>query len=268
LKITEKIRRFKMQEIQPAVGKRVVLVTGGSAGLGAALVEAHLAEGDFVIALARRCPAQLANAPTETGLHIAVDFSQPEAAEPILAQLFEALPPTIAALTCYQNAGVVTPLSPVGQLSATETQAALHINLTCPLLLSNLLVARTQAWPIPKRLVFVSSGAAHNPVHGWSVYCTSKAALLMHTRCLAAEQATQAYPILALSIAPGVVDTDMQTAIRNSTPAQTQAVGRFIQLKTTGQLLAPAYAARQIIAVAHHPKALPGEALDIRTFGR
>ena len=61
-------------------------------------------------------------------------------------------------------------------------------------------------------LVNMSSGAATKPYEGWAAYCASKAAVDQMTRVVALEEAR--HDLFAYAVAPGLVDTDMQTAIR------------------------------------------------------
>jgi NAD(P)-dependent dehydrogenase (short-subunit alcohol dehydrogenase family) len=63
-------------------------------------------------------------------------------------------------------------------------------------------------------IVNLSSGAAHNPMEGWSAYCSSKAGVAMLTRCVDKEYGEQGVRIFGF--APGVVDTGMQGSIRES----------------------------------------------------
>ena len=64
------------------------------------------------------------------------------------------------------------------------------------------------------RIVNVSSGAANLALENISAYCAAKAALNHFTAVLAAEEPF----ITALAVRPGVVDTGMQTFIRNEGP--------------------------------------------------
>ncbi len=60
----------------------------------------------------------------------------------------------------------------------------------------------------------IGSGAAHNPLEGWSQYCASKAGAHMLMRCAHLENKGRGIRIISLS--PGTVATDMQRAIRAS----------------------------------------------------
>ena len=58
-------------------------------------------------------------------------------------------------------------------------------------------------------MINASSGAAANPLVGWSAYCASKAGLSILTRVLAVEEA-DARGIRVYGFLPGLVDTDIQ----------------------------------------------------------
>ena len=75
------------------------------------------------------------------------------------------------------------------------------------------------AIPLMKRqgggtVITVSSGAAHNPLEGWSAYCAGKAGAAMLTRAAHLEEAPNGLRIMGLS--PGTVATDMQVRIKAS----------------------------------------------------
>ena len=65
-----------------------------------------------------------------------------------------------------------------------------------------------------RRILHVSSGAGRKPYAGWSIYCATKAAIDQHARCVALDRTPH---LLISSVAPGVIDTEMQAEIRSST---------------------------------------------------
>ncbi|KAK6334577.1 hypothetical protein TWF718_010034 [Orbilia javanica] len=87
------------------------------------------------------------------------------------------------------------------------------------------------------RVVMVSSGAVGLPFTGWGAYGSSKAALNHLNMTLAHEEPT----ISSIAIAPGIVDTDMQKALRDDhgdvMPHQEQSI--FINLKESGHIVKP-----------------------------
>jgi NAD(P)-dependent dehydrogenase (short-subunit alcohol dehydrogenase family) len=113
-------------------------------------------------------------------------------------------------------------------------------------------------------VVNISSGAAKRAMAGWSAYCTSKAALEMATR-VAALEATTNDPTLAIcSLAPGVVDTPMQTLIRSASETDFPDVARFRAMKADGVLRDAHEVARDILNLIDTNRLTNGGNFDIR----
>ena len=111
------------------------------------------------------------------------------------------------------------------------------------------------------RIVNVSSGAANRVLENVSAYCAAKAALNHFTRVLAEEEPE----LTAVTVRPGVVDTDMQATIRkeglNAMPDQQLAYYR--QLKTLGELEPAEIPGRSIAWLAlHAPTEFSGQFFD------
>lgn len=142
-------------------------------------------------------------------------------------------------LYVIHNAGVVTPIAPIERCSTEEIAQAFGVNTLAPMIITGYLIDAFQDLPVTKRMMNISSGAADSPYDGWSVYCSTKAALNMFTQCVALEQANHEYPIQIMGFAPGVVDTDMQGDIRQSDSSDFSHVERFVEYKEMGQLRHP-----------------------------
>jgi benzil reductase ((S)-benzoin forming) len=104
-------------------------------------------------------------------------------------------------------------------------------------------------------LINISSGAGQKPVSGWSAYCASKAAVDMFTRVVATEEPA----LSAWSVAPGVIDTDMQAAIRSTAREDFPAIDRFLQLKEDEAFNSGAHVARELHAIAFDPDRRPDD---------
>jgi len=133
------------------------------------------------------------------------------------------------------NAGVLDPVDAVAKANVDKWKTLFDINFFSVVELVR------QALPLLKksngRVVAVSSGASTKPYYGWAAYGASKAALNHFMELIASENSE----VLAISVAPGVVATDMQKDIRekfgsNMTPESLQ---RFLDLHQEGKLLAP-----------------------------
>jgi NAD(P)-dependent dehydrogenase (short-subunit alcohol dehydrogenase family) len=95
----------------------------------------------------------------------------------------------------------------------------------------------------------LSSGAAKTPYAGWSSYNAGKAAIEQWVRTVGLEQDG----CRVIAVAPGVVDTAMQTEIRSTDEVAFPAVAKFHDLKRTGSLTSPAVAAAGIWSLLDRP---------------
>jgi NAD(P)-dependent dehydrogenase (short-subunit alcohol dehydrogenase family) len=111
------------------------------------------------------------------------------------------------------NAGVIEPIAPLSESDPEGWSHAIDINL------KGVYNGMRVAMPVMQEaghgtIITISSGAAHNPLEGWSHYCASKAGAAMLTMCAHKEAAGQGLRIMGLS--PGTVATDMQHQIKQS----------------------------------------------------
>jgi NAD(P)-dependent dehydrogenase (short-subunit alcohol dehydrogenase family) len=111
------------------------------------------------------------------------------------------------------NAGVIEPIGGLAQSDPAVWRRSIEVNLVG--------AYHTARATLPRMLeagkgtvINISSAAAHRPLDGWSAYCSGKAGLAMLTEAIALECADAGVRVFGL--APGVVDTDMQAAIRAS----------------------------------------------------
>ena len=200
------------------------IVTGSSRGLGAALVQQLAQPGNAVIGMARRLNPALAAEQWTLDL-----------AEPVPAA--ERLQAWLRAHTGWQSATLVNNaalLSEPGLLAASDLadlSAALRVGLEAPALLSRVFLAETAGVPT-RRILNISSGLGRRAMAGSAAYCAVKAGLDHLSRALALE----APDVGVVSLAPGVIDTDMQVQLRGADPAKFPEQARFQGLKDGGQL--------------------------------
>jgi benzil reductase ((S)-benzoin forming) len=213
-----------------------VIVTGHTRGLGAAIAAELKARGLAVLGLARGRSALAGIEQAE------VDMADPAALQAWLAgpTLRDFLAGADAAYL-VNNAGVVTPVGALAAQAPAAVLQAVMLNVGAPLALA---AAFVQAAPeAARRILHVSSGAGRNAYPGWAVYCATKAALDQHARAIQLDGDPR---VLAVSLAPGVIDTDMQAAIRATPDANFPLRERFVELKDTGGLTAPEDCARNL----------------------
>jgi len=223
---------------------QAAIVTGVSRGLGAALASELLERGFTVLGIGR------ASNPALKGASYAfVRFDLAEAARvddaltPALSSLAERKPVSVCLLN---NAASIGAVGTLGRLAAREVTSAVMVNLAAVVTLTNLF-CRIFADPgMARRVINVSSGAAQNALPGEAVYCVAKAGMEMLTRALAAEQ--QAVNFRAITVRPGVIDTDMQVFARSQSPEVLPSVELFKGFHRDGRLVAPAVVASKIVA--------------------
>lgn len=232
------------------------ILTGHSRGLGAAIAADLAARGIPLLALSRSTTAA-----TEGVEQRALDLSDSAALAAWLAggelQAYVAGADTVLLIN---NAGMLQPVGPIAGHGPAAIARAISLNVAAPLMLSSAVAASDVA---ERRVLHVSSGAGRNAYPGWSVYCAGKAALDHHARA-AAQDNTPGLRIC--SLAPGVIDTDMQAQIRASDVASFPLKAHFEALKRDGALASPEDCARRLVAFALSPGFGDTPVADLRDF--
>jgi benzil reductase ((S)-benzoin forming) len=220
---------------------RSVVLTGVSRGLGAAFFDELAGRGDRVLGLGRSFTdgqRDLASAEPDRILLHPADLADPGTL-PEVETLRGFLAGTDEAVLIH-NAGTVEPIGPTGSLPPGAVTTAVAVNLTAPMLLTNAFLAAGPA-SAASRVLFISSGAAHRVIEGWSVYSATKRGTEMFFDTVAVER-PDAYVV---SVNPGVMDTGMQATLRSSEFPERD---RYVDLYERGRLPSATDVARRIIA--------------------
>jgi NAD(P)-dependent dehydrogenase (short-subunit alcohol dehydrogenase family) len=225
-----------------AGAEQAAIITCVSRGLGAALVSELLERGFTVVGIGR------GNNPALTGERYAFvqfDLAETGRIDAVLGPALQALEERQLASVCLiNNAASVDVVGTFGRLATREIAAALAVNLAAPVALANLF-CRVFADPnLPRRVINVSSGAARTALSGEAIYCVAKAGIEMLTLTLAVDP--QAPTFRAITLRPGVMDTDMQLHARSQPPDILPSVGLFQDFHRAGRLVAPAVVASKI----------------------
>ncbi|OON63726.1 short-chain dehydrogenase [Massilia sp. KIM] len=213
------------------------IVTGHTRGLGAAVAAELVRRGVTVLGLAR------AHAPDAGVEQVALDLADPAALAAWLEG--EALRAFLAGadtVLLVNNAGTVNPVGPLAEQDPLQALRAATLNVGAPLALSAAVVRAAPG--AEHRILHVSSGAGRSAYPGWSVYCATKAALDQHARAIALDNDPK---VRAVSLAPGVVDTDMQAEIRATPDQRFPLRQRFVDMKDSGVLVSPPVCARALV---------------------
>lgn len=201
---------------QDDAARPVALVTGGSRGIGRAVVE-RLAAGGYDVSFcyrsdaesARKVVAGAAGNGTRVVAH-AVDVADMASVSTFVARTEDELGPIDAVVT---SAGIVRD-NPLVLMSADEWDDVIGTNLG-----GTYNVCRAVVFEMMKRkagsIVNVSSVAGVYGSPTQSNYSASKAGIIGFTRALAKEVAR--YGIRANAVAPGFIETDMTAALSDKT---------------------------------------------------
>lgn len=191
---------------------KVVVITGASRGIGAEAAREFARAGARVALLARSAGAvgALADGIGAAAMAVPCDVGDWESVRSAVAAVMARFGRIDVMVN---NAGVIEPIARLADADADDWGAAVDINLKGVFhgMKAVLPVMRAQGGGT---IITVSSGAAVNPLEGWSAYCASKAGALMLTRTLHVEEGPHGIRVLGLS--PGTVATDMQVKIRAS----------------------------------------------------
>jgi NAD(P)-dependent dehydrogenase (short-subunit alcohol dehydrogenase family) len=180
---------------------RVVLVTGGTRGIGAAIARAFLAEGDEAVVCGRRVPESLPGAAGRAAEFIAADLRDPESAFGAVESVLD-LHGRLDVLV--NNAGGTRP-GPAAEMSADSAAAVVTLNLLAPFYVAQRANAAMQEQAAGGVIVNIGSSAERRPAPGTAVYAAAKSGLHGLTRALALEWAPK---VRVVQVTPGPVETD------------------------------------------------------------
>lgn len=198
-------------QTQDLTGK-TALITGAGRGIGEEAARLFAQRGANVVLVARSGDALAALASDIGAQALAVecdvaDYAQVAGAVAAAQSHFGGLDILI------NNAGVIEPVAMLAEADPHGWGRAIDINL------KGVFHGIRAAAPVMiaaggGTIITTGSGAAYNPLDGWSHYCASKAGAFMLTR--AAHLELSASGIRVLSLSPGTVATQMQREIKAS----------------------------------------------------
>lgn len=219
----------------------LAIITGGSKGLGKALVRTYCEKGFKVISISRTnsCFTH------ENFLNnITFDLSQIEKLETLKNKL-----QLITKDKEFENVILINNAGTLGNITTNQKDTAKNIdytiklNLTTPLILISFIINLFRNYNLS--IYNISSGAASKSYYGWSNYNASKSGLSLATKTIALEQENNS-TFEIFNIIPGVINTQMQKQIRNTKQENFKDVDRFINMDNENLLLNPLTVALKI----------------------
>jgi len=209
---------------------QIALVTGGSRGIGRAIVRAFAAEGAKVAVVYRgskEAADSLVQEVTQTGgvaRALQADVADPAAATACVEQVEKEWGPVDILVN---NAGVIQDdlfvrMEPEAWNKVLQTNLGGTYNF-CKAVAYSMMKRRAG------RIINVSSVAAEHVNPGQTNYAASKGAINAFTRALAMELASRGVTVNA--VAPGFIETDMSAAVRNKAG---DLIKKFIPMRRIG----------------------------------
>jgi NAD(P)-dependent dehydrogenase (short-subunit alcohol dehydrogenase family) len=192
----------------PEFSGKVVVVTGGSAGIGRSIVEAFAGQGAKVVVAGRnldaaeRVAAAVARDFAAESLGVQTDVSSLAECDALIATAVR----RFGRVDVLVNNAAWFALIPMLEVDAEEAARMLDTNFKGPLFCGRALARWTIENAERSVIVNVSSISAARPAPGCGLYSASKAALNSLTKSMALEWAPSG--IRVVGVAPGHVDTE------------------------------------------------------------
>ncbi|MCJ8308399.1 MAG: SDR family oxidoreductase [Rhizobiaceae bacterium] len=192
----------------------VALITGASAGIGAAAAHEMVKNGYAVVLMARS---------KDKLEQVVADIGQPDMTAIVAGDVADQQAVSNAVQTCIDtfgsidvlvnNAGLIDPIARIEDSDVEAWSHVMDVNVK-----GVYYGIRAALGPMKEQgggtIINISSGAATGALEGWSHYCASKAAVLSLTKCVHKEEAENGIRMVGLS--PGTVATEMQVQIKAS----------------------------------------------------
>ncbi len=236
--------------------KNLFIITGASRGIGRAIVHSldkHFKSNDNTFFLIARDGIKLEQVKGEVNgraVILPLDLSHPEESAIAFEEGLSKLVQEFDRCVLINNAGVIRPIGFLGTLDNRELADNVKVNLISPLLLTNSFLKIFKRSKCERIVVNISSGAGRMPIACWSGYCSSKAGMDMFAKVLREENPQ----VKVFSVAPGIIETDMQKDIRLTPATDFPLHSHFVHLSKTGALKSPEESGEEIVRLIKNPE--------------
>lgn len=202
---------------------RVVLVTGGTRGIGRGIAECFLAADATVVTCGRSEPSETIRAGGRSAEFVACDVKDLES----LKSLFAGIRARHGRIDVVVSNAGGAPSAPAATASPRFHESVIRLNLIAPLNVAQLANAVMQEQAEGGVILFVGSIGALRPAPGTAAYSAAKAGIAMLGWGLAQEWAPK---VRVMTVSPGLVHTD-QADVHYGDAAVSAAVAGTIPMK-------------------------------------
>lgn len=250
------------------MSRHLFILTGASRGMGLAMAGKLLKPGNTLLCISRKTSDALVLEASTSGASLLQwnqDLAQGAVASARLNQwLTEQSRAGFTSAVLINNAGMIPGIGPLSDLDASDMRQALQVGIEAPMQLTAAFLSATAQWPARRKVLNISSGLGRKAMASQAVYCAAKAAMDHFTRCVALEEALKTNGAMVCSLAPGVIDTDMQAQLRGADAASFPDRQTFLSLKSKGLLSSPDEAAGRVLAYLARPDFGQHPVADVR----
>ena len=227
---------------------KTAFITGSGKGIGKAIAELLLLKGYQVFGYSR------SNSINHTHFSFTrIDLTDLEKIQKL------SFPKVSGEVLLINNAGTIGEIKPLSLKSEEAIINEYNLNIIAPTLLCKKFL---EAFPTQEKIILnISSGAANKSIPSWSTYCATKAALDMLTGVIAEEKHKN---LTVFSVHPGVVDTNMQSEIRNSDPKNFPLLSKFIDYYIQNELESTKIVAKKLFYIIENNTQFTENVLSIR----
>lgn len=207
---------------------KTYIITGISRGIGKALAEHFLSKNQSVIGIGRTNSIQNPN------FHfIELDLLDSSAIENLQFPIIQS-----EEIILINNAGIIGNIERISSMKEDCIDEIMQVNVIAPIKLTRKI---SEFFGNSKQftLVNISSGAGKRPIPSWAGYCASKAAIDLFSQTFLLEELELGKTTKVYSVAPGVIDTDMQVQIRATKESSFSSLENFQNLKSEQKLETP-----------------------------
>lgn len=216
--------------------KKTFIITGANRGLGESLTTKIMSVEEYqVISISRRLSKEQESYNKEKFSFVNIDLSN-NIDYKVLGELEFIVKSD--EIVFINNASLINPISKTGTFNQNQIDEIISVNIKSSIVICNFILDRFKEKKIS--MINISSGAANFPISSWSLYCTSKAAMHMFFEVMIVEHPECNFH----SIDPGVMNTNMQSYIRES---EFDKVDDFIEFKNKNILKTPDEVAKTIL---------------------
>lgn len=219
--------------------QQVVLVTGGTKGIGKAIAEGFLAAGATVVVCARQQPETLPSHAGRSASFLPCDVREAEAVQALVQTIVQ----QHGRLDVLVHNAGGSPAVDAATVSPRFHEGVIRLNLLAALHMAQAANAAMQQQQGGGVIVFIGSISALRPSPGTAAYGAAKAAVLSLTSSLAVEWAPK---VRVVAVSPGLVRTE-QSHLHYGDEAGIAAVGATIP---AGRMAEPADIAQACLFVA------------------